>query len=182
MNFNSSLPTYQGTRKSKTHTFVSNWQLPIMNQWEGEIMALEIISWLVSKKVMWLGWDTNNCSQTHCRLHKWARHLSMLLSTSPYTDFCRCKFKGFHKAGCKSSENSGFGAKIRGVNSVSGEKLHDFEIICPTRGVHLHPSLHPCVWAWSTSMNIWHLRLFFNYLLALKGIPFEIQYFSSSIK
>ena len=27
-----------------------------------------------------------------------------------------------------------FEAKIRGVNSVSGEKLHDFEIICPARG------------------------------------------------
>ena len=26
-------------------------------------------------------------------------------------------------------------AKIKGVNSVSGEKLHDFEIICPATGV-----------------------------------------------
>ena len=26
-----------------------------------------------------------------------------------------------------------FEAKIRGVNSVSGENLHDFEIICPAR-------------------------------------------------
>ena len=33
--------------------------------------------------------------------------------------------------GCESKENSNFEAKIRGVNSVSGEKLHDFEIICP---------------------------------------------------
>ena len=39
-------------------------------------------------------------------------------------------------------------AKIRGVNSVSGEKLHDFTIICPARGVRSHPSapLHPLAW------------------------------------
>ena len=55
------------------------------------------------------------------------------------------------KKGCefqlcrKSYENSHFEAKIRGVNSVSGEKQHDFEIICPAIGVRLHP-LHPlCV-------------------------------------
>ena len=36
---------------------------------------------------------------------------------------------------------SDFEAKIRSVNSVSGEKLHDFEIICPARGVHLHPPI-----------------------------------------
>ena len=37
-----------------------------------------------------------------------------------------------------------FEAKIGGVNSVSGENLHDFEIISTARGVrthHLHP--HP---------------------------------------
>ena len=34
------------------------------------------------------------------------------------------------------------GAKIRGVNSVSGDKLHDFEIICPAMGLLLH-HLHP---------------------------------------
>ena len=33
-------------------------------------------------------------------------------------------------------------AKIRGVNSVSGEKLHDFEIICSASGVQSHPSPH----------------------------------------
>ena len=30
-----------------------------------------------------------------------------------------------------------------GVNSVSGEKLHDFEIICPARGVQTHPLSPP---------------------------------------
>ena len=37
--------------------------------------------------------------------------------------------------------------KLRGVNSVSGLKLHDFEIICPAGEVHLHPAT-PCVWAY----------------------------------
>ena len=32
-----------------------------------------------------------------------------------------------------------FEAKIRGVNSVSGENLHDFEIISTARGVRTHP-------------------------------------------
>ena len=31
--------------------------------------------------------------------------------------------------------NSDFEAKIMGVNSVSGDKLHDFEIICPAMSV-----------------------------------------------
>ena len=39
----------------------------------------------------------------------------------------------FESGGCKSYENSDLEAKIRGV--VSGEKLHDFEIICPASGV-----------------------------------------------
>ena len=39
-----------------------------------------------------------------------------------------CEFKGFTKGG------SDFEAKIRGVNSVSGENLHDFEIISPAGG------------------------------------------------
>ena len=35
---------------------------------------------------------------------------------------------------------------IRGVNSVSGKKLHDFEIICPAGRVRSQPpSPHPCV-------------------------------------
>ena len=42
-----------------------------------------------------------------------------------------CKF---YKGRCKSYENSDFEARIRGVNSVSGETLHDFEIICPAGG------------------------------------------------
>ena len=32
--------------------------------------------------------------------------------------------------GAQSSENHDFAAKIKGLNSVSGEKLHDFEITC----------------------------------------------------
>ena len=28
---------------------------------------------------------------------------------------------------------------MQGVKSVSGEKLHDFEIICSAKRVHLHP-------------------------------------------
>ena len=36
-----------------------------------------------------------------------------------------------------------FEAKIRGVNSVSGENLHDFEIISRTRGVRTHPTPPP---------------------------------------
>ena len=31
-------------------------------------------------------------------------------------------------------------AKIRDLNSVSGEKLHDFEIICPASGLQTHPN------------------------------------------
>ena len=31
-------------------------------------------------------------------------------------------------------KQNGFKAKIMGVNSVSGEKLHDFEIICQASG------------------------------------------------
>ena len=41
---------------------------------------------------------------------------------------------GFYKGGAD------FEAKIRGVNSVSGENLHDFEIISTARGVRTH---HP---------------------------------------
>ena len=35
--------------------------------------------------------------------------------------------------------------KVGGVNSVSGEKLHDFEIICPAKGVRLQPPQPPCL-------------------------------------
>ena len=44
-----------------------------------------------------------------------------------------CEFKGFTKGGAN------FEAKIRGVNSVSSENLHAFEIICPAREVRTHP-------------------------------------------
>ena len=44
-----------------------------------------------------------------------------------------CELKGFTKGGAD------FEAKIRGVNSVSGENLHDFEIISPVRGVRTYP-------------------------------------------
>ena len=43
------------------------------------------------------------------------------------------RIKGFYKGGAD------FEAKIRGVNSVSGENLHDFEIIRTARGVRTHP-------------------------------------------
>ena len=39
----------------------------------------------------------------------------------------------------KAKENSNFEAKISYVNTVSGEKLHDFKIIIPARGVRSHP-------------------------------------------
>ena len=71
----------------------------------------------------------------------------------PYADFWKggCEFKGFYKGKCESWENSDFETKIRGVNSVSGETMHDFEIICPARGMHLHPPhTHThCVRAWA---------------------------------
>ena len=41
---------------------------------------------------------------------------------------------GFTKGG-----GADFEAKIRGVNSVSGEYLHHFEIISPARGVRTRP-------------------------------------------
>ena len=46
--------------------------------------------------------------------------------------------------GCESLENSDFEAKIRDVNSVSGEKLHDLKVICPASGVRTHPLSHLC--------------------------------------
>ena len=56
-------------------------------------------------------------------------------------------FVCMYRGGGESEENSDFEAKIRGVNSVSCEKLHDFEIICPAGGggafVPLAPSLPP---------------------------------------
>ena len=50
-----------------------------------------------------------------------------------------CEFKGFYKGGgVRILRNSDFETKNRGVNSVSCEKLHDLEIICPARGVRMH--------------------------------------------
>ena len=43
---------------------------------------------------------------------------------------------------CKSLVDPNLEAKIRGVNSVSSPKLHDFEIICQVGGAHSHPPLH----------------------------------------
>ena len=50
--------------------------------------------------------------------------LKELIISGPYADFRTggCEFKGFTKG------SADFEAKIRGVNSVSGENLHDFEI------------------------------------------------------
>ena len=39
---------------------------------------------------------------------------------------------GFYNGGYESYKNSDFEAKINVVNSVSGEKLHDLEIVCTT--------------------------------------------------
>ena len=38
---------------------------------------------------------------------------------------------------------SDFEAKNRGVNSVSGDRLHDFEIICPAKGCICSPRTFP---------------------------------------
>ena len=38
-----------------------------------------------------------------------------------------CEFKGFYKRGANLKKKKDFEAKIRGVNSVSGEKLHAFK-------------------------------------------------------
>ena len=48
-----------------------------------------------------------------------------------------CQFKGFTKGGAD------FEAKIRGVNSVSGENLHDFEIISPANAPPHDPAYGP---------------------------------------
>ena len=57
-----------------------------------------------------------------------------------------CEFKvfctGWGGPRCESQENLDLGAKVRGVNSVSSEKLHEFEIIYPKRGCEHRPP--PC--------------------------------------
>ena len=57
-----------------------------------------------------------------------------------------CEFTGFYKVGVNLKVYSDLETKIRGVNSVSGKKLPDFEIICPAgggggggKGVQKHP-------------------------------------------
>ena len=45
--------------------------------------------------------------------------------------------------------------KIRGVNTVSGEKLHDFEIICPARVVQSYPPHSLCI----LDCNPWKYQL-----------------------
>ena len=64
--------------------------------------------------------------------------LKELIISGPYAE--GCEFKGFTKGGAD------FEAKIRGVNSVSVENLHDFEIISPARGCERTPA-RPCVWS-----------------------------------
>ena len=65
-------------------------------------------------------------------------------NVGPYTDFCKgggggCKFQVFFKGVTDVKKNPDFEANFRGINSVFGENLHDFEIICPIRGVRSHP-------------------------------------------
>ena len=61
-----------------------------------------------------------------------------LIISDQYADFWKggCEFKGFTKGGAD------FEVKIRDVNSVSGENLHDFEIICLARRCERIPAPH----------------------------------------
>ena len=55
---------------------------------------------------------------------------------------------GILQRGCESKKVLIWGAEVSGVNLVSSEKLHEFEIICPKSGVHSHPTptfLPPCI-------------------------------------
>ena len=52
-----------------------------------------------------------------------------------------CEFKKINKGCVNLEENSGFEAKIKGANSVSGENLHAFEKLCPGSGYERTP--HP---------------------------------------
>ena len=54
------------------------------------------------------------------------------------------RIQGILQRECAVLETSDFEAKIRGINSISGLKLHDFEIICPPRWVRPYPARpHP---------------------------------------
>ena len=44
------------------------------------------------------------------------------------------QISGILQKGCESEETHDLGAKIGGVNLVSGQNPHDFEIICPASG------------------------------------------------
>ena len=88
----------------------------------------------------------------------------------------------FEKGGCESKENSDFEAKIRGLNSVSGEKLHDFEIICPVRAVQTHP--HALVYGPGVEVfkyiYIYHLHLFTSFFLQV-SVPSDVNYVISHL-
>ena len=62
-------------------------------------------------------------------------------NTGPYADFRKggCELKGFYKGRATLQ-------KVRGANSVSGEKLHDFEMICPATGVRSPPPPTPAAY------------------------------------
>ena len=58
-------------------------------------------------------------------------------------------------------------ANIRCVNSVSGEKLYDFEIICPASSMRLHYRHPLCVQAWF-SKTIAYQALVFRVTVHMK--------------
>ena len=52
-----------------------------------------------------------------------------------------CEFKGFYKGGANLKKILILRPIVGGVNSVSGEKLHDLEIICPAPPPNIHTPL-----------------------------------------
>ena len=60
----------------------------------------------------------------------------------------------FQQGGANLEKIKIFRPKLGGVNSLSGEKLHDFEIICLARGVRLHLPHLLCIWAWTGAAYI----------------------------
>ena len=76
-------------------------------------------------------------------------HFPLWKSIVTVPDHCLC----FYFANCRyfaqwDANSQKILAKRRGLNLVSGVKLHDFEIICPAMGVRSHPSRPTCVRAW----------------------------------